>query len=171
MWVRLAVQRLFLNVCLGEGRRRFVELEEPCRSVLCFCAVIRLWCPRALRHSPNGSTLCAIFIKPSGITIVVREICSTVIEFTHLPGLLLLRQSHISAAHGLQKIMWQWYHLLTYCWPVWSFGKWDFWAPPCVFGARVCTVKSKGNTDGSRVKLAAAVKKQSILIIIKQQHV
>lgn len=37
-------------------------------------------------------------------------------------------------------------------------GKWDFWALACVFGASVCTVKSKGNTDGSRVKLTAAVK-------------
>lgn len=42
-----------------------------------------------------------------------------------------------------------------------KLGKRDFWALTCVFGARVCTVKSKGNTDGSRVKLAAAVKKQT----------
>lgn len=116
VWVRLAAGKL--NVCSGEGRRWFVAPEEPCRSVLCFCAVIRLWCPRALKHSPNGSTLRARFIKPSSVTIVVLKICSTVIEFIHLPGLLLLQQSHISAAHGLQKIMWQWYHLLTYRWPV-----------------------------------------------------
>lgn len=122
VWVRLAVQRLFLNVCSGEGRRWFMELEKPCGSVLCMCAGIYCWCPGALKYSPNGSTLCAIFMKPSRITIVVFKICSMVIEFIHLPGLLLLQQSHISAAHGLQKIMWQWYHLLTYCWPVWSSG-------------------------------------------------
>lgn len=51
-----------------------------------------------------------------------------------------------------------------------KLGKWDFWAPACGFGARVCTVKSKGNTDGGRVKLTAAVKSSPFLIIIKQQE-
>lgn len=86
VWVRLPVQSLFLK-CLLSGSATVVYGAGG--SVLGLCAVIHLWCPRALKHSPNWSTQWAIFIKPSGITIVALKICATVIEFIHLPGVVI----------------------------------------------------------------------------------
>lgn len=89
-----------------------------------------------------------MFIKPNGITIVVLKISSKAIDFIHLAGLLLLQQSHITAARGLQKNDVTMISPVDFLLACLKLREWDFWALPCAFGAKVSSVKSKGNTAG-----------------------